>query len=107
MERFINTKALDWSLNKTEFWNCVTEVNLTEAMVVKQSNFPIYFKYISQHLDGLNLEYLDRILAVLDPTAPCLRSVSRIFKNTDDSFDVSLEVEEINIIYDVSLDNNN
>ncbi|KAK6640099.1 hypothetical protein RUM43_008376 [Polyplax serrata] len=91
MERHMNNKALEWSLNKKEFWTCATQINLIEAMMVKLWYFPIYAEYVVKHLDELNMDHLRRMLRLLDPTAPCLRPFARTLQNADDS---SYENEE-------------
>lgn len=81
----MNNKALEWSLNKKEFWTCATQINLIEAMMVKLWYFPIYAEYVVKHLDELNMNHLRRMLRLLDPTAPCLRPFARTLQNADDS----------------------
>lgn len=87
MERFLHSKTLDWTSSKKEFWHCASEIGLTEAIVIKLWCFPTYFNYVSRHLSTLDVVILDRLLALLDPTAACVRPLARLFQNADESYD--------------------
>lgn len=85
MQRFLKNKSLQWSVDKTQFWDCITEPSLIEAIVFRSLSLPVYIEYMMQNLDGLETNYLSRLMNLSDPTSPFVRTIARANKNSNDS----------------------
>lgn len=85
IQRFLENKSLQWTINKDDFWACLTENSLIEAMIYKSATLPIYVEYVVQNVESLDLPQLDRLLVLADPTSPYVRSLAYTTKALDDS----------------------
>lgn len=108
MQRFSKNKSLQWSIDKNQFWDCITEPSLIEAIVFKSLSLPVFVEYVTQNLDTLEIKYLDRLLNMTDPLSPYIRTVARANKNPNDSSGETVIIFFFKSLFEIKLkfDNN-